>query len=183
MRRRITALVVAAVALLGVAGWFLSTTRSQSPPLAVPSLPANSVAVSGTEVTLYFADAETALLVPVQRRLEVPSADAQAVVEELIAGPKAGENLAPTLPQGTQLLGLSLSGGVVTLNLNRAFETNFPSSSAATLLTIYSLVNSLTALPGIDKVAFEIEGEAVSELGPLDVSEPLEANSDMVSKQ
>jgi spore germination protein GerM len=100
-----------------------------------------------------------------------------------MAGPKSGEDFDPTLPSGSQLLGSSLADGVVTLDFNRAFETNFPSSSTASLLALYSLVNSLTCLPGIDKVAFRIEGEPISILGPLDVSEPLGASPDAVLKQ
>lgn len=178
--------IILAVVLLAAGGWILFRVPPQNPPPAerqVPSLPAESIAVSGQEVTLYFADPKTALLVPVQRRLDVPSANPQAVVAELMAGPKSGEDFDSTLPSGSQLLGSSLAGGVVTLDFNRAFETTFPSSSTASLLALYSLVNSLTCLPGIDKVAFTIEGEPISILGPLDVSEPLGASPDAVLKQ
>jgi spore germination protein GerM len=175
-------ILLAAVAL-GVAGWFVLKSAPPQPLPPVPSLPADKVAVGGVEVTLYFADADSGLLVPVRRHLEGFTVDAQTVLNELLSGPKAGEKGESPLPKRTKVLGSTLSGGIITINLNRAFQTDFPSSSAATLVTVYSIVNTLTELPGIDKVAFRIEGKPISALGPLDVSKPLIRQLDMIVKQ
>ena len=173
-------LVIVAIALVGAAGWMFSRTPPQRPPETVPSLPAENVVVGGAKVTLYFADGEASLLVPVQRQLDDIHATAKSVIKELIAGLQPGETGESALPKGTELLDVSLSDGVATVNLNRAFQTDFPSSSAASLLAVYSIVNTLTELPAIDGVAFQIEGKPVSTLGPLDVSGPLARRPDMI---
>lgn len=169
-------------ALLIAVSWILSRPPSHRGKTTVPSLPAQIVTVGGGEVTLYFADADTGLLIPVRRQISQSPDDADTLLRELLQGPRPGEKGVSALPEGTEVLGASLADGVLTVNLNRAFEKNFPSSSAASLLAVYSIVNTLTQLPGIQKVTFKIEGNSASELGPLDVSAPLESKPDMIAK-
>lgn len=183
MRLKRTLLLVLPAVVLIAAGWVLSRSPSHEGSRTVPSLPADVVTVGGVEVTLYFADAETGLLIPVRREISHSSVGPETVLRELLAGPRPGEKGVTALPKGSEVLGTFLAGGILTINLNRAFEEKFPSSSAATLLAVYSVVNTLTELPGIEKVSFQIEGKPVEVLGELDVSEPLTGKPDMILEQ
>jgi len=172
--------LVAVIVLLGGVAWFVLQSLFHPSPPATPSLPAEEVGVSGMEVTLYLVDGDKAMLAPVRRHLDHSPADSEAIVQELAAGPEEGQKLQSPLPKGTRLIGSALKDGVLTLNFNEDFRKNFPSSSAGSLMAVYSLVNTLTLLPGIDKVSFQVEGEPVSELGGLDLSEPLAPESSYV---
>ena len=182
MKLKRTLLLVLPAALLIAVSWVLSRIPSHRGPTTVPSLPAEVVTVGGGEVTLYFADADTGLLIPLRRQISQSPDDADTVLRELVKGPGPDEKGVGALPKGTEVLGTSLSDGVLTVNLNRTFEKDFPGSSAASLLAVYSIVNTLTGLPGVQKVAFEIEGKSISVLGPLDVSEPLDSKPDMIAR-
>ena len=181
MKRPIALLAVALA--LGVAIMILSRSVAPSPPIVTPALPASRVAVDGVKVTFYFADPNTSMLVPVTRQLDRSQANLQTVLRGFFAGPKPDEHAESLLPKGTQLLGATLKDGVVTVNLNGAFRTNFPKSSAASILAVYSIVDTLTSLPGVDTVAFQIEGKPVSVLGEFDLSQPLAMNPSVIAKQ
>lgn len=182
MKLKRSLLLIPAAILVGGAGWLVVRTFLSPSPRGAPSLPAKTVTVGETHVTLYFADADTGLLIPVQRRISQSRDDPQTVLRELVAGPRPDEKGVSALPKGTEVLGTSLTDGGLTVNLNWTFQKDSPSSSAASLLAVYSIVNTLTGLPGVQKVAFEIEGKRVSVLGPLDVSEPLASKPDMIAR-
>ena len=58
-----------------------------------------------------------------------------AAVNALLAGPSAAERAAAvgtSIPDGTDLLGLSIDGGVATVNLSRTFESGGGSLSMLT---------------------------------------------------
>ena len=47
-------------------------------------------------------------------------------------------------------------------------------------LTIYSIVNSLTELPNINNVKFEVEGKPISVYAGINLDEPLTRNKDFI---
>lgn len=131
-------------------------------------------------IKLYFATRDGLYLVPETRPLPVAAGSTTAeeraffIVRELLAGP-AQERLVPTLPPGTELLGVRIEGDVLTLDFNRALQENHGGGSTGELATVYSLVNSLVeGVPGVARVRFLIEGEPIETLvGHLDLSHPL----------
>ena len=133
------------------------------------------------EVVLFFADSESGLLIEVTREADEDPYDPEVVLAELLKGPQEGEAGEPTLPKGTKLLRATLEGSTVTVNLSREFREHFPASSAAGGVALYSLVNSLTSIEGVEKVLLKVEGEKVKQLGELDVSEPLERNPSFIA--
>lgn len=88
---------------------------------------------------------------------------AREAVLGLIAGP-GDPHLAPVIAPGSKLLSLKVETGLATVNFNSTFSTNHWGSAETEELTIRSLVKTLTALPGIDRVQILIEGKTVQTL-------------------
>ena len=71
-----------------------------------------------------------------------------AAVNALLAGPSAAEQAAgvgTSIPEGTELLGLSIDGGVATVDLSRTFESGGGSLSMFNRLA--QLTYTLTQFP------------------------------------
>lgn len=137
---------------------------------------------------LYFADAEAMYVVAEQRVIE-PAADQVLEVlllEALIAGPTTA-TLRATLPSGTRLLEYSLQDGIALVNFSREvagvqYGGNHPGGSAAELMTIASVVNTLTELADISAVQFLLEGEVVEDIwGHMDTSQPISRLQDIIA--
>ena len=82
-----------------------------------------------------------------------------AAVDALLAGPSAAERaagLGTSIPEGTELLGLSIDGGVATANLSRTFESGGGSLSMFNRLA--QLTYTLTQFPSVHGVNLELEG-------------------------
>ena len=89
-----------------------------------------------------------------------------AAMESLLAGPEPREQAAAVgsqIPAGTQLLGLSVEGGVATVDLTSEFESG--GGSASMNMRIAQVVYTLTQFPTIKGVLFELDGQHVDVLG------------------
>jgi len=110
-----------------------------------------------TTLTLYFANAEGTALVKETRTVHYSSniSMEKLVMEQLIEGPKSSFRMG-TIPSGTTLISVSQVDGVCYVNLSESFRTQ-----AATVpeeITLYSIVNSLSELPGVTRVQLAING-------------------------
>ena len=86
-----------------------------------------------------------------------------AAVNALLAGPSAAEKaagLGTSIPEGTELLGLSIDGGVATVDLSRTFESGGGSLSMFNRLA--QLTYTLTQFPSVHGVNLELEGKPVT---------------------
>lgn len=104
-------------------------------------------------------------LVPVLREVPQTKAVATAAMRALLQGPNADERAAQpgmvsTIPDGTLLLGLSIKGGVATVNLSREFESG--GGSASVLARLAQVVYTLTQFSTVDGVRFELDGQPVT---------------------
>ncbi len=123
-------------------------------------------------VTLYFADAMGEKLVAERRKASlVDNRLEKTVVLELVKGPKNSDIFA-TIPKDTKVLSVETKEGICFVNLSEEFITKFSGGSSAATLAIYSIVNSLTELPDIDRVQFLIDGVKVETFGDYIFSEP-----------
>ena len=98
-------------------------------------------------------------LVAVLRSVPGTKAVATAAVNALLAGPttaEAGRSITTAVPDGSQLLGLTIDGGVATVNLSKEFESGGGSASVQTRLG--QIVYTLTQFPTVKSVVFQIEG-------------------------
>jgi len=134
-------------------------------------------------VTLYFANAGANGLVAESREIYVFKHDPieAEVFYELAKGPVT-QGLYPTIPEGTRILSVETEDGICKLNLSEEFIDNAVGGSAGELVTVYSIVNTLTELPGIEKVQFLIDGKVREAYIHLEFSEPFERNEKAIDK-
>lgn len=135
-------------------------------------------------VTLYFTGENAMYLEPEVREVQKDGRPLeQIVVEELIKGPtKPG--LFRTIPEGTKLLSIEVKDGIAYVNFSKEFKENHWGGSTGEAHTINSVVNSLTELPGIEKVQFLIEGKKEDTLaGHMIFDEPFSRNENIIKKE
>lgn len=78
------------------------------------------------------------------------------VIEHLLAGPQTSDAIA-SIPSETALVNVSVTDRVCYVSLDNGFRTQDYNVQEA--IVIYSLVDSLTALPHIDKVQISVNGD------------------------
>lgn len=111
-----------------------------------------------TTLQLYFANEKGDRLVG--ERVEVHYSSNMSVeklvVEQLIKGPIT-EKAYPAIPPETKIVSVSTKDGICYVNLDKGFLGQ--GYDVLEMVPVYSIVNSLTELPGISKVQILINGE------------------------
>jgi germination protein M len=144
---------------------------SPADPSASPSTQPSGSGQGTTVVRAYFflAGAQgSAGIVPVLREIPATTGVAKAAMTALLAGPTAKEQsasprISTVIPDGSQLLGLSIDNGVATVDLSREFESG--GGSASVLGRLGQVVYTLTQFPSVKSVLFEVEGREVHAFG------------------
>ncbi len=129
-------------------------------------------------ILLWFSDAQAMYMVPVSRKVVAVPADLETrallLVSELLKGPGNRFRLAPSFPQGTEVLKITIDNRVAEINFNQALVDNHGGGTAGEWATLNSLVLTLTEMPEISKVQILIEGEKREAVfGHLSTEEPL----------
>lgn len=119
---------------------------------------ASEIESETTELTLYFADEQAMYLLPEKREVPKTETPAQAAIEELIKGPEEVTHVS-TIPEGTKLNGINVEDETAYVDFSKEFKANYQLGSAAEIMTVYSIVNTLTEFPAIKKVKFLVNGE------------------------
>jgi len=135
------------------------------------------------KLTLYFAGSDgTALVKEVVCVHYLNTATAEQVIaESLIAGPLT-KTLNQTISSDTKLNSVSISEGTCYIDFNQKFLEKINKQSFE--INVYSVVNSLCQLSGVEKVMITIDGSAVTKIyDGVDIQSPLNANEDMVLQQ
>jgi spore germination protein GerM len=99
----------------------------------------------------------------------------RAVVEELVKGPRT-QALLPTLAPQTRVLEVFVSArGIAYVDLSKEAQAVASGGSEAELITVYSVVNSLTAnFPALKKVQILVEDKPAATLaGHVDLTRAL----------
>ncbi|HJU81019.1 MAG TPA: GerMN domain-containing protein [Acidimicrobiia bacterium] len=149
----------------------VSTTTTQAP--STTTAPQTTTTASeSTGLVVYFLldqlegeEPPGPFLVPVHREVSSSGNSAQQAVEVLLAGPTPEEtagtpSISTAIPEETQALGGSIVNGVATVNLSGEFDDG--GGSFGMFARLAQVVYTLTRLPDIHSVAFEIEGESVT---------------------
>lgn len=112
------------------------------------------------KVTLYFANEKGNKLKKTTRTIIYTGTSSieEQVLNQLINGPTE-IGLYATVPEGTTVLNVSTKENICYVDLNEKFLDKLPYVTDE--VAIYSIVNSLAELPGINKVQFRINGETV----------------------
>lgn len=144
----------------------------------------DSVLPEQMEVTLYFADADLLYLRPEKRTLETKYGIEKAVAEAVIAGPQTKDYL-PSVTDDVKVISASVADGSTTcvVDLSKEFALNNTGGSSAETFAIYSIVNSLCQLPGIDNVKINIEGDSAAVFGGhYDITKAIPADMTLVAE-
>ena len=135
-----------------------------------------------TEAVLYFSDESGTMLVERTRTLTYSNATTleSQVVNSLIAGPDAEDTGAfRTIPEGTKCLSVNLNGGVCYVNMSENLLDGGRGVSPE--VCIYSIVNSLIELSGINSVQISVNGDSnIIFMDLIDLKENLKQNLDII---
>lgn len=152
------------------------------PPVAAPVVPTAHITA-----TLFYGSVDGQALVPLRR--EVPLAD--GVVAQGAAILRAQLEAAPVplisvIPKGTTLRAFYVSDrGDAFVDLSREMSTAHPGGSLMELLTVYAVVNAVTAnLPRVQRVQLLVDGREVDTIaGHIDVRRPLVRDTSLVREK
>lgn len=136
--------------------------------VALLALPASGAGTTGptttTSLTVYLVRGEH--LSPVRRIVPRTTGVAAAALRALLRGPTSAERTAgygTTIPVGTALRGVSVSGRVATVDLTRRYESG--GGSLSMLLRVAQVVYTATQFPTVDRVAFRLDGQPTEAIG------------------
>lgn len=132
-------------------------------------------------LTLYFGSEDGDKIVRETRNVHYSSNTSleKVVMEQLLKGPMGGHTLV-TIPEDTTVLGITVDGKECTLNLSESF-LNAPSADVTPEVTVYSIVNSLCDVLGVEEVQLQIEGSSdVTYRDTLSLAGFFHRNSDLI---
>lgn len=175
----------------GVDSVLVQTTGSMltdqlSSPLRAENFLLEDDSATNDQVTvkLYFSDENGRYLVEETRSSFFASeADIPAyILRQLLNGPE-GERALAVLPEGTDLLGVQVAGGLCTVDFSGEFLENRPQSYAQARMAVLSVVNSLTELSEIESVRILCDGQSIDMGYFLDLSKALYRDETAFYKQ
>ncbi len=136
----------------------------------------------GEEIVLYFPDEQLRYLRRVTHTVDFDTEDEKCayIMNRLLE--RSGESAPNTcIPRGTKLLDIGVENGVCTLDLSSEFVVDMPRDFKTARLAVYSIVNSLTELEGIQTVDIRIAHSPLEQLGLLDLSHGLQRDESMIT--
>ena len=105
----------------------------------------------------------------------------KVIVEQLIAGPTE-KGYYPTIPKDTKVMTVTTKDGVCYVNLDSGFTAQ--GYDVLGTVTIYSIVNSLTELPGITSVQILVNGEtSITYKDNISLETTFQSNPEIVEKE
>ena len=134
-------------------------------------------------LNLYFANKNGDKLTPQSTVIEYNAnvAVEKVVVEQLIMGPTEKGYYA-TIPKDTKVMSVTTKDGVCYVNLDTGFTAQGYDVLGA--VTIYSIVNSLTDLPGITSVQILVNGEtSINYKDSISLETTFQRNPDILEKE
>lgn len=131
------------------------------------------------ELKLFFASKDGTKLVPVYRSVVYNSniSMEKLAVEQIISGPNT-DIAFPTVSKDAKVRSINVKDGVCYIDFDGAFLTQPNSVSAE--VAIYSIVDTVTELPTINKVVFSVNGESSFTYMDFLINGSYERNLDIV---
>ena len=112
-------------------------------------------------IKIYVIDAEMMHLIPTE--ITVRETDTQGEAREVIAALIRGFDENPKIrrliPKIRGCMSVKVEGNTAHVNITKAMVKNHPDGRVLEQLTVYSIVNSLTEIRGIDNVQFTVDGK------------------------
>ena len=136
----------------------------------------------GEEIVLYFPDEQLRYLRRVTHKVDSNTEDEKYVYIMNRLLDRSGESAPNTcIPRGTRLLDISVENGVCTLDLSSEFVVDMPRDFKIARLAVYSIVNSLTELEGIQTVDIKVANSPLEQIGLLDLSHGLQRDESIIT--
>ncbi|MEN3184983.1 MAG: GerMN domain-containing protein [Atribacterota bacterium] len=147
-------------------------------PTGVTTLPQENT----MEVVVYFANPDFTALVGEKRRIVKDERYLERILEELLKGPE-NKDLFNAIPKGTKLNAVFVEGNTAYVDLSSEMAKNQSGGTSQEFLSVYAIVDTLTAFPGIEQVKILIDGKETQTLcGHIDISEPLRRDERIIAK-
>jgi spore germination protein GerM len=157
---------------VGLPRWYAPQSHASAAPAAAPSVPGRKI-----KARLFYVGENGTRLTSVERDVpygENPTDQARQIVEAQLAPAEAP--LISAVPAGTELRALFIdSKSCAYVDLSGEVVSAHPGGSTDELLTVYTIVDALTAnLPAISGVQLLVNGKEVETLaGHVDLRRPL----------
>lgn len=135
------------------------------------------------KLTLYLADESGSRLKAVNRTVVYNSniSMERLVTEQLIAGPKEGEEAFPTVNPDTKIISVNVKDRICYVDFDSTFLTQIYNVTSD--VAIYSIINSLAELSSVNKVQISINGDTnVNYKENVSLSTVFERNLELVGK-
>lgn len=146
------------------------------------NLESDTYTTDSKSIVLYFADKNGTGLVKEVRTIKITDTRPieSYIVSELIKGP-VNKDLSPVLTSDTELISAETSKGTCHVTFKNFIEKNLSDpASDKSMLAVYSVVNSLTALDGVGSVRFLFEGKTAEMVGAFDFGSVFEENKKLI---
>jgi hypothetical protein len=128
---------------------------------------------AGTKMTLsVWFERDGELWLSTRSVARTPAA-ATAAITRLFAGPNAAETgagVGSAIPAGTHLRGISIAGGVATIDVGRRVAA--PADRKSIRMRLAQLTYTATQFPTVDKVRLEVAGQVVTSIDSAPVPQP-----------
>ena len=157
-------IILIVVILIGVGYFIYNNIKNKNNEMISEYTPQEEITeeqLRQTVVTLYFLDIENYKLVPEPRKIdskELIKDPYKVLINLLIKGPK-NENLIKLIPEETKLISTEIKDNILFINFSKEFISEQNLGKEQEELILKSIVNTVTELTEINKVAFLIEGE------------------------
>jgi len=178
------AVAVIIIAAVGVSQLLERMVAPAAPPQSTAAPAAPAASVPHIIATLYYGTADGQALAAVKREVPLgdgPRAQGRQILEsELEAAPAPYLSL---IPAGTMLLAFYITDrGDAFVDLSPEVSTMQPGGSTNELLTVYAIVNTVTAnLQSVERVQILINGKQADTLaGHVDLRRPFERDTSLV---
>lgn len=114
--------------------------------------------IQEADIKLYFANTDGKSLVAENRKVPYSTniSMEKLIMEQLLEGPEDSD-LKSAIPEGTKLVNVSVLDGVCYVSLDETFQNQDYNIDES--VVIFSIVNSLSELSGINKVQISINGD------------------------
>lgn len=118
--------------------------------------------IKNINAKIYYIDHSMLRLVPIDINMGKISKEraAKLMIEKLIEGKDENPKILRVIPDEKKCISVEVRDRTANVNFKKSFIKNKPANKTHGILMIYSIVNSLTSIDGIDTVKFYVDGKA-----------------------
>ena len=117
--------------------------------------------IKNIDAQIYYVDHSMLRLIPINVNLGKTSTKvaAEEMLKKLIEGRDENSKILRVIPDIDNCMSVKIKNNTAIVDIKNKFIKNKPENKIHGLLAVYSIVNSLTSIEGIDTVKFHIDGK------------------------